>query len=150
MNNKTNRHSIKQPMNRLLLITWSAALFIFMVLSILFFSGCSNDPVGTSGTSASGYSMAIKANPGEVNANGTDTALIVVEVWDANGNYVDGETVTFSSTQGSLANDTVLTVNGSAVNTYTSSTNDGMAVIAAAVENIVAKAEIVQYYTDSD
>ena len=119
--------------------------------SKIFLSGCSSDPTGTTGTSASGYSMAIRANPGEVRSNGTDSALVVVEVWDENGNYVTGETVTFSVSLGTLANSTVTTANGVAVNTFTSSaTSDGMAIITAAVENIVAKAEIVLYYTSRD
>jgi adhesin/invasin len=92
----------------------------------------------------------MKANPGEVRANGTDTALVVVEVWDSNGNYVDGETVTFSATLGSMEEDTVTTNNGVAVNTYTSSSEDGMAIVAAAVENIVTKVEIVQFYTSTE
>lgn len=125
-------------------------IFILGAIAILLiFSGlsCSSDPTGVTGTSASGYTMAIRANPGEVRANGTDSALVVVEVWDKNGNYVDGAAVTFSVTLGALSATTATTANGMATITYTSSSSEGTAVIAAAVENIIARAEIVQFYT---
>jgi len=118
-----------------------------LTAGMLFLLGCSSNPTGTTGTSVSGYTMAIRANPGEVRANSSDTALIIVEVWDSNGNYVDGENVTFTSTLGTLESNIVETVNGVATNTYKSSGTDGMAIVAASVENIVSKAEIVQYYT---
>jgi len=124
------------------------SLVIALILPIIII-GCSHDPVGTTGTSVSGYTISSKANPGEVRANGSDKALVVVEVWDQNGNYVDGETVTFSSTLGTLANSTVTTSNGVAVNTYTSSSSVGMGIIVASVENIVTKIEVVQYLTES-
>lgn len=129
-------------------IAKTAVLATIILVSFAFLSGCSSDPVGTTGTSISGYSMAVRANPGEVLSNGSDTALIVVEVWDENGNYVDGEQVTFAVTLGSLESDSVTTSNGVAINTYTSTNTDGMAIVTAAVENIVTKIEIVQYYTD--
>ena len=108
---------------------------------------CSSDPTDSTGTSVSGYTIAMRANPGEVRANGSDTSLILVEVWDRNGNYVDGETVTFSVTLGTLESDTAATSDGVATNIFTSSTIEGMAIVAASVENIVSKVEIVQYYT---
>lgn len=147
MTTKDCKYDSRRILRSLLIIIWGIALFAGMMFSIMFMSGCSHDPAGSTGTSVSGYTMAVKANPGEVLANGSDTALITVEVWDSNGNYVDGETVTFSSTLGSLKNDTLTTSNGVAINTFTSSTSDGMAIVAAAVENIVAKVEIVQFYT---
>jgi len=136
--------------SKILIRAWSLALLALLVIFSLPLTGCSSDPTGTSGTSASGYTMALRANPGELRADGSSTALVMVEVWDENGNYVDAETVTFSTTLGALANATVTTTNGVAINTFTSSTSEGMAVIAAAVENIVAKAEIVQFYTNNE
>jgi hypothetical protein len=125
-------------------ITLTAAIAAIFLLAVM---GCSSDPTDSTGTSVSGYTIAMRANPGEVRANGSDTALIVVEVWDRNGNFVDGETVTFSVTLGNLASDTATTSSGVAVNTFTSSSSEGMAIVTAAVENIVSKVEIVQYYT---
>jgi hypothetical protein len=125
-----------------LLIAITAMLFMLIVIT-----SCSHDPVGSTGTSVSGYTMAVKANPSELRANGDDTALIVVEVWDENGNYVDGELVRYATTLGSLENETSTTSDGVAVNVYESSEEDGMAIVTVAVENIVTKVEIVQYYT---
>lgn len=125
----------------------TAAAGAMILIAFAFVSGCSHDPVGTTGTSISGYTMAVRANPSEIRANGSDTALIVIEVWDENGNFVDGETVNFAVTSGSLESDSVTTKNGVAINTFTSASADGMAVVTASVENIVVKVDIVQYYT---
>ena len=127
--------------------TYSKLVIAIFLVSLTFLAACSSDPTGTSSSSVSGYSMAVRANPGEVKANAADTALIVVEVWDDNGNYVDGEAVTFSVSNGTLANATVTTSNGVATNTYTSSATEGMSIIAASVENIVTKVQIATYYT---
>ncbi len=125
----------------------AATFGIILIALIVLNMSCSNDPVGSTGTSASGYTMAIRANPDQLRANGTDTALIVIEVWDKNGNYVNNANVTFSVSLGTLSSSTATTSNGVAVVTYTSSTYEGTGIVAAAVENIISKAEIVQFYT---
>ncbi len=125
----------------------SFLMILAAVAMLVSLSGCSNDPVGTAGTSYSGYQIAIRANPDQLRSNSSDTAQIMVEVWDKHYVAVDGATVTFSVTSGKLSASTATTTKGFATVIYTSGNTDATAIIAASVENIIAKAEIVQYYT---
>ncbi|NOY69077.1 MAG: hypothetical protein GXP53_06245, partial [Deltaproteobacteria bacterium] len=64
--------------------------------------------------------VSVAATPGNLTADGTSTSTINIIVKDANGNPVNGETLTISVDEGTLNSLVATTVNGLASATYTS------------------------------
>jgi len=109
-----------------------APLCLWLVLT-----GCSGgvNP-GPTGTSVSGYEVAIRVIPSAIPADGSSQATVRVEVRDAFGNFVDGAAVTLTATLGTLGDSSLSTSGGVATTTFTAGSEEGTAHIVATVENV--------------
>ena len=81
--------------------------------------------------------VSLTATPNNLSADGVSTSTIRAVVIDANGNAVDGETISFSVTTGTgyLSAPTAITSGGVATVTYVSSTTAGVETITAESTN---------------
>lgn len=116
---------------------------IFPVLFLIWFatiSGCESDVANRVGVSSGGLIIALKQFSGNAGlpSDGTSQATIRAEVFTTLGQTVDGASVFFTTTLGTLGASTVTTTNGVALTTLTSGTQQGTAFIVATVENITA------------
>lgn len=102
--------------------------------------GCDSNVVNRVGVSTSGFIVAIEALSGNAGlaADGASQATIRVEVFTASGQVVNAESVTLTTTKGTLGSSTLTTANGVATTTLTSGTVPGTAFIVATVENVSA------------
>ncbi len=120
----------------------------FLILKTLilacFLFACEADVANVVGTSSSGLIIGIKAIGGNsgLPADGISQATIRVEVFTADGLTVSDETITLTTTLGTLADVTLTVDDGVAITTLTSSTVVGTAFIVASVENVSATASI--------
>ena len=81
--------------------------------------------------------IAMTATPSNVSADGVSTSTIRAVVTDAQGNAIDGETISFSVTvgTGTLSAPTAVTTGGVATVTYTASTTAGVETVRAESAN---------------
>ena len=109
------------------------ALALMMTLS------CTPDIENLVGPSFSGYTIGVTAQYGGVGiVKGSGSATIRIEVVTAAGVPVNGATVTLTSTLGTLAAATFVTVNGVVATTLTAGAVAGAAYVVATVENASA------------
>jgi hypothetical protein len=127
--NKMKNISLLYNLKRLLM----GALAILMTLS------CTQDIENLVGPSFSGYTIGITAQYGGVGiVKASGSATIRVEVVTAAGVPVNGATVILTSTLGTLAAATFVTVNGTATTSLTAGAVAGAAYVVATVENASA------------
>ncbi|MFQ5716218.1 MAG: Ig-like domain-containing protein [Nitrospinales bacterium] len=102
--------------------------------------GCDSDVINRVGVSTSGFIVAIEAFSGNAGlpADGTSQATVRVEVFTSAGQVVDGESITLTTTKGTLGSSTLTTSDGVATTTLTSDAVPGTAFIVATVENVSA------------
>ena len=109
------------------------ALALMMTLS------CTPDIENLVGPSFSGYTIGVTAQYGGVGiVKGSGSATIRVEVVTAAGVPVNGATVFFTSTLGTLTGTTGITVNGVFTTTLAAGAVAGAAYVVATVENASA------------
>ena len=113
---------------------------VFLLIWFATISGCESDVANRVGTSSSGLIIALKQFSGNsgLPADGTSQATIRAEVFTTLGQTVDGETVSLTTTLGTLGAAAVVTADGVALTTLTSGTVPGTAFVVATVENITA------------
>ena len=100
---------------------------------------CTPDIENLVGPSFSGYTIGVTAQYGGVGiVKGSGSATIRVEVVTAAGVPVNGATVFFTSTLGTLTGTTGITVNGVLTTTLTAGAVAGAAYVVATVENASA------------
>jgi|TARA_B110000914_G_scaffold143662_1_gene125760 hypothetical protein len=127
--NKMNNISLLYNLKRWLI----GALAILMTLS------CTQDIENLVGPSFSGYTIGITAQYGGVGiVKASGSATIRVEVVTAAGVPVNGATVILTSTLGTLAAATFVTVNGTATTSLAAGAVAGAAYVVATVENASA------------
>lgn len=108
-------------------------------LAILMTLSCTQDIENLVGPSFSGYTIGITAQYGGVGiVKASGSATIRVEVVTAAGVPVNGATVILTSTLGTLAAATFVTVNGTATTSLTAGAVAGAAYVVATVENASA------------
>lgn len=119
-------------------------MFSKTLILAFFLFGCQADVANVVGTSSSGLIIGIKAIGGNsgLPADGASQATIRVEVFTADGLTVSDETVTLTTTLGTLGDATLTIEDGVAITTLTAGTVVGTAYIVASVENVSATASI--------
>ena len=117
---------------------------ICLCLAFALFAGCQPGVSQVVGPSSSGLNVGVTTVAGEAGlpADGSSKATVRVEVYRANGELVNGATITLTATKGALASSSLTTTNGVATTTLTSSTTPGTAYIVATVENVSATAVV--------
>lgn len=122
---------------------WVRSIYI-CCLVVALVAGCQPGVSQVVGPSSSGVYVAVSAigADGGLPSDGSSRATVRVEVYRANGELVNGATVTLTTTRGTLASSSLTTTNGVAVTTLTSSTVPGTAYIVATVENVSATAVV--------
>lgn len=105
-------------------------------------TSCANTSSGPTGTSVSGYDVAVRVIPDTVPADSASQATVRVEVRDAYGNFVSGASVVLTATMGTLGGSSVTTTNGVATTTFTSGSKTGTGQIAATVENVTVVGKV--------
>lgn len=122
---------------------WVRSIYI-CCLVVALVAGCQPSVSQVVGPSSSGVYVAVSAigADGGLPSDGSSRATVRVEVYRANGELVNGATVTLTTTRGTLASSSLTTTNGVAVTTLTSSTVPGTAYIVATVENVSATAVV--------
>jgi hypothetical protein len=109
------------------------------VLALMMTLSCTPDIENLVGPSFSGYTIGITAQYGGVGiVKASGSATIRIEVVTAAGVPVNGATVTLTSTLGTLAAATFVTVNGVVATTLTAGAVAGAAYVVATVENASA------------
>lgn len=105
-------------------------------------AACGNTSEGPTGTSVSGYDVAVRVIPDTVPADSASQATVRVEVRDAYGNFVSGASVALTVTMGTLGGSSLTTKNGVATTTFTSGSKSGTGQIAATVENVTVVGKV--------
>ena len=89
-------------------------------------------------------SITVSPVPGSIQADGVSQSLVTAFVADASGNPVDGVTVTFTATLGTLQPITITTdLNGQATTTFTAGTSPGTATITATAQTLNGSATVI-------
>ena len=108
-------------------------------LAVLMTLSCTQDIENLVGPSFSGYTIGITAQYGGVGiVKASGSATIRIEVVTAAGVPVNGATVILTSTLGTLAAATFITVNGTVITSLAAGAVAGAAYVVATVENASA------------
>ena len=123
-----------------------------ILFSLWNISGCESEVANVVGVSSSSYILAIDAVHGSFGlpADGSSQATIRVELFTNAGQLVNGETVTLTTTLGTLGTvadpttsiNSLTTVNGVAFAILTSEAIEGNAFVVASIENISATVSV--------
>ncbi|MCF8050021.1 MAG: Ig-like domain-containing protein [Desulfobacterales bacterium] len=104
----------------------------------------SSGTVSFTAGSADSANTTLSANPGVIPADGASTSLVTLAAADANGNpVVDGTSVSFTTTEGSLSSETASTTNGRASVNLTSSTSNETAAVTAVIDTVTKTVSVV-------
>lgn len=134
---KVQRENIKHSRGGRLCAFVPLCLGVFLALT-----SCANTSSGPTGTSVSGYAVAVRVIPDTVPADSASQATVRVEVRDAYNNFVSGASVSLTATMGTLGGSSVTTTNGVATTTFTSGSKTGTGQIAATVENVTVVGKV--------
>lgn len=88
---------------------------------------------GTTTVTFSRYLLSLEANPTTIRAGGSESSTITAKLYDSGSLIATNETIVFSTSLGDLNTNQVITTNGEATTTLTSSTQSGIATVDAQV-----------------